>query len=440
MKNETHIVSESSESTLIKVVPENGWRGLIHWKQDLIAGLTVALVSLPLSLAISVASGAPPVAGLITAIVAGLVLPCIGGSFVTISSPAAGMAPVLYHAIYTLGRGNLLAGYPLVLPLIVVSGLLQLLLSRFRISKLTNLMPSSVISGILTSIGLIIFVKQLPMLLGNNFEAHTFWGVLFELPGQLPEANFTVLALGLFTLLLIVVFRSLSKHFTFLKALPAFSYALFVGSLIGLFLPLSANSLLQLPSNPWESLVWPNWQNLIARKELWKDAVLAFVSILVVDTVESMATIKAVDNLDPFERASNPERSLAGVGACNIASGLLGGLTVIPEAVRSTVNVLAGARTQWANFWNALALLLGWLLLQPVLTKIPLTVLAAVLMASSCSLCKPAKWKNAWKAGKDDFAVFVITIVMTVTTDLFWGLVAGITLSLVLNYWKRLLK
>ncbi len=414
--------------------PLNGLKGLIHWKQDLTAGAIVALVSMPLSLAIAVASGAPPVAGFITAIVSSLIFPFIGGTYLAITSPAAGMAPVLYESIYSLGNGDMVLGYKLILPLIVLAGLFQLLLSRLKVSAITNLFPPVVISGIISAIGIIILVKQIPLLLGVSFKAHSVIGILLELPSRLFQGNLIILSIGLLTLLLIIIFHYLSKRFVKLKILPPFSYALFIGTLVSLAFPLTSKYLLQLPSDPLESIVFADITPLLAKKELWGELLKAFISILLINSIESMATLQAIDNLDPYERKSDQKRSLFGIGISNIASGFLGGITVIPEAIRSTVGILAGARTQWANFWNAVILLIGWLVLQPILTHIPLTVLAAVLIVSSLSLCKPAKWISAWKEGKISFIVFISTIILTIKIDLLWGLIAGCALSYFLRF------
>src|SRR5690348_11086589 len=164
--------------------PRNGLAGLKHWRNDLVAGLVVSLISLPFSLGIAVASGAPPICGLISAIIAGLVLPFLGGSFVTISGPAAGLAPVLLASMLLLGRGDRAVGYPLLLAAICLTGMVQVVLAGFKAAKFSALFPASVVEGMLASIGLLIIAKQLPLLLGRPFEAHEFWGILAEAPGQ----------------------------------------------------------------------------------------------------------------------------------------------------------------------------------------------------------------------------------------------------------------
>ena len=147
--------------------PQNGVQGLKHWRYDLVAGMQVALVSLPLSLGIAVASGAPPVTGIISAIIAGLIFPFLGGAYVTISGPAAGLAPALLAGMLTLGHGDLAAGYPLLLVAICLTGLVQVLLSMVKAGKLVAMfLPVTVVEAMLAAIGLMIIIKQIPALLG----------------------------------------------------------------------------------------------------------------------------------------------------------------------------------------------------------------------------------------------------------------------------------
>ena len=153
--------------------PENGMRGLKHWRYDLLAGLQVALIGLPLSLGIAVASGAPPITGVISAIIAGLIFPFLGGAYVTISGPAAGLAPALLAGMIALGHGDLAAGYPLLLVAICLTGVVQLLLSLFRAGRFALYFPISVVEGMLSAIGMLIIIKQIPLLLGDQLPVPT---------------------------------------------------------------------------------------------------------------------------------------------------------------------------------------------------------------------------------------------------------------------------
>src|SRR5438270_746434 len=164
-------------STLTMEKPQNGIAGLKQWRYDMTAGLVVSLISLPFSLGIAVASGAPPICGLISAIIAGLILPFLGGSYVTVSGPAAGLAPVLFASMMLLGRGDREVGYPLLLGAICLTGLVQIILAKLKLARFAAIFPASVVEGMLASIGLLIIAKQLPLIFGspgNHFEAHEF--------------------------------------------------------------------------------------------------------------------------------------------------------------------------------------------------------------------------------------------------------------------------
>ncbi|HEV3341627.1 MAG TPA: SulP family inorganic anion transporter, partial [Pirellulales bacterium] len=203
------------DSTLSMEKPENGIAGLKHWRHDLLAGLVVSLVSLPFSLGIAVASGAPPVCGLISAIIAGLILPFLGGSYVTISGPAAGLAPALLAAMLLLGKGDKAVGYPILLVAICMTGVVQIILARFKLARFAAIFPASVVEGMLAAIGLLIIAKQLPLILGtpgNKFEAHEFWGIVREAPSQFMNMDPKVFLLGMFCLALIFGLASIKAR------------------------------------------------------------------------------------------------------------------------------------------------------------------------------------------------------------------------------------
>src|SRR5271156_2727433 len=171
-------------SSLTLDKPENGLAGLKHWRHDLLAGLVVSLVSVPFSLGIAITSGAPPICGIISAIIAGFVLPFLGGSYVTISGPAAGLAPVLFASMMLLGNKDMTVGYPLLLGAICLTGLVQVILAKFKLARFSAMFPASVVEGMLAAIGLLIIAKQLPLIFGTKFESHEFWGILRETPSQ----------------------------------------------------------------------------------------------------------------------------------------------------------------------------------------------------------------------------------------------------------------
>ena len=205
-------------STFALEKPENGLAGLKHWRHDLLAGMVVSLVSVPFSLGIAVASGAPPICGLISAIIAGLVLPFLGGSYVTISGPAAGLAPALFAAMLLLGRGNREVGYPLLLGAICLTGLVQVVLARFKLARFAAVFPAAVVEGMLAAIGLLIIGKQLPLIFGTKFEQHEFWGIVRETPSQFMQMDPRVFGLGIFCLGLIFAMASIKARW--IKVVP----------------------------------------------------------------------------------------------------------------------------------------------------------------------------------------------------------------------------
>ena len=159
------------------------------------------------------------------------------------------------------------------------------------------------------------------------------------------------------------------------------------------------------------------------------------VTLVLIDGTESLATIAAVDKLDPFRRQSDPDRTLPAMGVSNGASSMLGGLTIIPGIVKSTANILGGGRTQWANFYNACFLLTFVLFGRDVIDLVPMAVLAAILVFIGYKLCRPEVWHKVARVGKEQLAVFITTVLVTVTTDLLVGIAAGIAVELVLNLW-----
>ncbi len=189
--------------------PQNGLRGLKHWRYDLLAGLQVALVGLPLSLGIAVASGAPPITGVISAIIAGFVFPFLGGAYVTISGPAAGLAPALLAGMIALGHGDLAVGYPLLLVAICLTGIVQVILSIFRAGRFALYFPISVVEGMLSAIGILIIVKQIPQLLGAQLPpVKSIPAAILAIPHNIQEMNPMIFLVGGIALVLLFLLSS----------------------------------------------------------------------------------------------------------------------------------------------------------------------------------------------------------------------------------------
>ncbi|WP_082958952.1 SulP family inorganic anion transporter [Mycobacterium sp. E3198] len=424
--------------------PRNGLAGLKHWRYDLRSGFTVAMISLPFSMGIAITSGAPPICGITSAIIAGFILPFLGGSYVTISGPAAGLAPALFAGMITLGairmgggasKSELLAvGYPLVLVAIAIAGAAQVILAKLKVARLSAIFPAAAIQGMLAAIGLMIIAKQIPLFMGVKFEAHEFWEILGEVPRHVQSMNHQVVALGVGCLAALFVLSALPGRL--LKVMPPPVWVFVAGTVVSTFaLKLDKHYLINVPSSLRHGFVFPEFGAVFAHAELWIPLAYLVVTLLLIDGTESLATIAAVDKIDTYRRRSDPDQTLLAMGACNVASSMLGGLTIIPGIVKSTANILGGGRTQWANFYNACFLLAFVLLGSNLIDMVPLTVLAAILVFIGYKLCRPGVWLNVARVGTEQFVVFSTTLLVTVTTDLLIGIGAGIVLELVLNLW-----
>ena len=412
--------------------PQNGLAGLQHWRHDLVAGLLVSLVSLPLSIGIAIASGAPPITGLISAIIAGLVIPFLGGSYVTISGPAAGLAPVLLASMAALGHGNKANGYHFLIAVICIAGVIQIVLSLLKAARFSALFPASVVEGMLVAIGMLIIAKQLGTIMGFSVHAHEFHEIVYEAVTQAPlHAVGEVCALGLICLTLTFVLGKVKSRW--LKMLPPPLMVVVVGIALGQLLRLDPKYLIKLPDNPLHGFAFPDFGGLIADRSLWWTAISVVVTLTLIDGIESLATILAVDKLDPFHRKSNPNRTLFAMGVCNICSSIVGGLTIIPGGVKSKVCIVGGGRTLWANFYNAIFLLLFLFVAKDLINLIPLSALAAILIYTGWKLCEPRIWRHIAHIGREQLIPFSVTVVGSLAIDLLWGIGLGMLSKLIMN-------
>jgi carbonic anhydrase len=433
--NDTTKAERQDEPKVVQEKPQNGFAGLKHWRYDLRSGFMVALISLPFSMGIAITSGAPPVCGIVSAIIAGFILPFMGGSYVTISGPAAGLAPVLFAGMISLGGGDLKLGYPRVLAAICIAGIVQFILARFKVARLSAIFPAAAIEGMLAAIGLMIIVKQAPLFLGQSFEAHEFWEILGEIPEKLAIMNPQVFGLAIGCTALIFILAAIPSRL--LKVMPPPVWAFVLGTVAAqLFLNVGAANLINVPEAPMKNgIVLPDFSTVFSTQELWLPLALLVITLVLIDGTESLATIAAVDKLDPYRRKSSPDRTLSAMGVSNVASSMLGGLTIIPGIVKSTANILGGGRTQWANFYNACFLLTFLVLGRDLINMVPKCVLASILVFIGYKLCKPKVWMHMAKIGKEQLVIFTTTVLVTVTTDLLVGIIVGVAMKLALCLW-----
>ena len=425
--------------------PQNGLAGLKHWRYDMRSGFLVAMISLPFSMGIAITSGAPPVCGILSAIIAGFILPFLGGSYVTISGPAAGLAPAVFAGMMTLGAAmlgsgatqaeKLATGYPLILVAICIAGALQMVLAKFKVARLSAIFPAAVIEGMLAAIGLMIIVKQIPYFMGQSFEAHEFWEILGEIPSRLAGMDPAILGLSIGCIAALFILNALPGKL--LKVMPPPVWVFVGGTAVSYFiLHLDSKFLINVPGNLLEhGIVFPKFQEVFTNPVLWLPMAYIVVTLMLIDGTESLATIVGVDKIDPFHRRSDPDRTLLSMGASNIASSVLGGLTIIPGIVKSTTNIIGGGRTQWANFYNACCLLVFLIFAQPLINLVPLAVLGSILLFVGFKLCRPKVWRHVAHIGTEQILLFTVTVVVTVSTDLLLGVATGVALKLVLNLW-----
>lgn len=426
-------------------LPKTGFAGLVeNWRSDLLSGFLVFLIALPLCLGIAMASGFPPMGGIITAIVGGVLVSRISGSYVTINGPAAGLIVVIVDAVQGLGQGDAMAGYRYTLAAIVIASVLQILLGIFKAGKLSAFFPSSVVHGMLAAIGIIIMAKQIHTLLGVKPAAKTLLSTIAEVPHSLVELNPEVAIIGFAGLALLIIW-ALIKQPT-LKMIPAPLLVVLMGLALGQYFDLDHEHnylflqsdllphheytvgpafLVAVPENFLAGFYFPDFGKM-GDHEFW----IHVITIWLVGSLESLLSASAVDKLDPYRRNSNLNRDLTAVGVGNLIAGMIGGLPMIAEIVRSSANINNGAKTAWANFFHGLFLLVFVALFPKLIHEIPLASLAALLVFTGFRLASPKEFAKTLAVGVDNFAVFVITIIGVLATDLLIGVAIGILVEL----------
>ena len=418
-------------------IPATGLKGLKeNWRNDISAALSVSLVALPLALGIAVASEVSPMAGVLSAIIGGVVTTFFRGGHLAINGPAAGLIAVILGGLVVLD-GNI--NY--VLAAIVVSGAIQTLLGFLKLGRFAKLLPSSVLHGILAAIGVIIFSKQIHYTLGTKSSSETTIGTLIDVFQKLPEANPFVLLIALSGILMLVFYKKIKYKFiriipapmwVLLLALPfVFGFDFFHLHSLSFFdksFSVGPHLLINIPDNPLESIMHPDF-GMINTFPFW----LTVLSITMIASVETLASARAVDKLDPYRRTTNLNKDLVGVGLSTMVSGALGGLPIITVIVRSTVNVNSNAKTKWSNFYHGIFLILFVLIFAPVLRSIPLAALAAILVHTGYKLASPKVFKQAYDQGVEQLLFLSSTLLITLFTDLLYGIFGGILITLTLQ-------
>ncbi len=411
-----------------------------YMRTDLLSGLVVFLVALPLCLGIAVASGAPPFAGIITGVIAGIIVGFLSSSNVSVSGPAAGLIAIVLAAITDMG-------YEPFLLAVLLAGGIQLLLGFLKAGSISAYFPTSVIEAMLAAIGIIIIKKEIPHAIGYD-KAHEgdFFsyellsedkGFFTELIHSFNYAHAGAILVTIISLLILIAFNKIS-FLKKIKFIPGALVAVGAGIIInevfkatGSPLAISQDHLVTLPtaSNFNEFIGqfhFPSFAGL-TDPNTWVVA----VTIAIVASIETLLCLEAGDKMDPLKRYSSANTELKAQGIGNILSGLVGGLPMTSVIVRTSANINAGARTKMSTIAHGILLLLTVILIPGLLNKIPMACLAAILIMIGIRLASPKVFKHMWQTGKHQFIPFLVTVVAVVFTDLLKGVGIGLAVSII---------
>jgi|SRR6478736_4245997 len=405
--------------------------------RDLVSGLVVFLVALPLCLGIALASGAPMASGLIAGVVGGIVVGLLSGSHTSVSGPAAGLAAVVVSQLDDLGS---FSAFTLC---VALAGLLQMVLAGLRAGFLAAFVPSSVIKGLLAAIGLLLVLKQFPHVLGHDpdplgdmeFTQPDGENTFTELFAAMFDIHIGAALVGVISVAILVFWDKIPR---LKKSLvPAPLVVVLVGSLLGVLLEgrgelfhIQTSHLVQMPLAAGHGglshiLTFPDFSRLLS-SQVWVGA----LTVAIVASLETLLNLEAVDNIDPEKRHSPPNRELLAQGAGNLAAGLLGGLPITSVIVRGSVNVASGAKTRISAISHGVFLAVAVLLIPELINRIPLSCLAAILLMTGLKLASPALFQRTWAAGRSQFLPFIATVSAIVLVDLLVGVVIGLVVAI----------
>ncbi len=405
-------------------------------KHDLPASIVVFFVAVPLCLGIALASGAPLFAGIIAGIVGGIVVGVASGSPLGVSGPAAGLAVIVLTSIATLG-----GSWEAFLMAVVLAGVIQLILGYAKAGFVAYFFPSSVIKGMLTGIGLLIILKQIPHALGWDKDAFGDFAffqsdgqtTLSELFKALDNVTPGALIIAAISLALLILWDTvLTKKHKIFGMINGPLVVVVLGIIMNYFyqngilnFSLAADQVVRIPvpenfASFFSQFTLPDF-SAITNFEVWKIAIV----LAIVASLETLLCVEATDKLDPYKRITPTNRELKAQGLGNIVSGLIGGLPVTQVIVRSTANISFGGKTKMSAILHGVFLLLSALTIASVLNMIPLASLAAILLIVGYKLAKPSLFTQMYKLGWEQFVPFTVTVIAILATDLLMGITAG---------------
>jgi len=404
-------------------------------KSDLPSSIVVFFVAVPLCLGIALASGAPLFAGIIAGIIGGIVVGIASGSPLGVSGPAAGLAVIVLTSIAALGS------WPTFLLAVVIAGILQLIMGFAKAGFIAYFFPSSVIKGMLTGIGLLIILKQIPHAIGYDKDAegddaffqadgeNTFSAITSAFNAVTPGA---LLIAAISLAILIFWDKVLTKKHKIFQLIQGPLVVVILGIAMNymyqngiLNFSLDKDQVVQLPvanslSEFFTQFTFPDFSQ-ITNFEVWKIAIV----LAIVASLETLLCVEATDKMDPYKRVTPTNRELKAQGLGNVLSGLIGGLPITQVIVRSTANITFGGKTKMSTILHGVFLLISAITIAGLMNMIPLASLAAILFMVGYKLAKPALFKQMYKLGWEQFVPFTATVVAILLTDLLKGITIG---------------
>ena len=412
---------------------------LTNLKYDLPAAVVVFLVAVPLCLGIALASGAPLFSGIIAGIVGGIVVGALSGSQLGVSGPAAGLAVIVLTAINELGA------FEIFLMAVVIGGIFQLLLGFARAGIIGYYFPSSVIKGMLSGIGIIIILKQIPHAFGydkdyegnlafNQADGHNTFSELYYMFEAISPGAVIITLLSM--LILILWEQPFMKRIKLFQIVQGPLIVVALGIFLNLIfsgipgLALNGEQMVAIPvpdslNGFFAQFTFPDFSQ-ITNSAVW----ITGITIAVVASLETLLCLEATDKLDPYKRVTPANQELKAQGVGNLISGLIGGLPITQVIVRSSTNIQSGGRTKMSTILHGFTLLACAMAIPVVLNLIPLASLAAILFLVGYKLAKPGLFKQMYALGKTHFVPFMVTILGIVFTDLLMGIGIGLAVAI----------
>lgn len=398
-------------------------------RYDLPSSIVVMLIALPLCLGIALASGVPLFSGIISGVVGGIVVGMASGSRFGVSGPAAGLIVIVLTYSASLGS------FENFLVATIVAGIIQAFMGYMRLGTIAYYIPSSVVKGMLSGIGIIIIIKQIPHALGYDHELvgnFVSRGSFSDVEHSLIYMTPIVAMISLISLVILILWDGiLARRVKFFKILQGPLVIVIVGILMNFSFSLESHQIVQIPvvkdfSELTSHLIFPNFDQL-KNVEIYKVSFL----LALVASIETLLSLEAIDRLDQARHVTNANRELKAQGFGNIICGMIGGLPITQVIVRSSANISFGAKTKQSTILHGFLLAIVVFAIPQIMNMIPLASLASILLFLGYKLAKPKIFKKVYHLGWYEFVPFLTTVIGVVSLDLFKGVAFGIFVALI---------